>query len=313
MPLFSVIIPLYNKENYIQQTIESVLQQTVTDFELLVVNDASTDNSVSVVSKISDSRIKLVENAKNVGLSATRNHGISKASGKIIALLDADDLWLPNFLETIQYLHKTFPEASIYGTDYAEMYESQEDLVPKKNISAPLQGTSFVLPDFFEASMFQPIFSQSSVAFKKEICTEKTVFNPEITFAEDIDFYIKYGSIYKVAYCYKICSKVRFDVPNQMSRAGISTKVIPDLDSYETLAKRNSSLKKYLDLYRYIFASMYNFENAIPQRNAVLKNIDYSNLTFKQRLLLKSPRFVVLVLKRIKGFLLKRNVRVTSF
>ena len=149
MPLFSVIIPLYNKENYIQQTIESVLQQTVTDFELLVVNDASTDNSVSVVSKISDSRIKLVENAKNVGLSATRNHGISKASGKIIALLDADDLWLPNFLETIQYLHKTFPEASIYGTDYAEMYESQEDLVPKKNISAPLQGTSFVLPDFF--------------------------------------------------------------------------------------------------------------------------------------------------------------------
>ena len=171
----------------------------------------------------------------------------------------------------------------------------------------------FVLPDFFEASMFQPIFSQSSVAFKKEICTEKTVFNPEITFAEDIDFYIKYGSIYKVAYCYKICSKVRFDVPNQMSRAGISTKVIPDLDSYETLAKRNSSLKKYLDLYRYIFASMYNFENAIPQRNAVLKNIDYSNLTFKQRLLLKSPRFVVLVLKRIKGFLLKRNVRVTSF
>ena len=234
MPLFSVIIPLYNKENYIQQTIESVLQQTVTDFELLVVNDASTDNSVSVVSKISDSRIKLVENAKNVGLSATRNHGISKASGKIIALLDADDLWLPNFLETIQYLHKTFPEASIYGTDYAEMYESQEDLVPKKNISAPLQGTSFVLPDFFEASMFQPIFSQSSVAFKKEICTEKTVFNPEITFAEDIDFYIKYGSIYKVAYCYKICSKVRFDVPNQMSRAGISTKVIPDLDSYRS-------------------------------------------------------------------------------
>ncbi|QHI36347.1 UDP-Glc:alpha-D-GlcNAc-diphosphoundecaprenol beta-1,3-glucosyltransferase WfgD [Kordia antarctica] len=313
MPLFSVIIPLYNKENYIQQTIESVLQQTVADFELLVVNDASTDKSVSVVSQILDPRIKLIENSKNLGLSATRNHGITNASGEIIALLDADDLWLPTFLEAIKNLHETFPEASVYGTDYAEMYESQEDLSPKKNIPISRKGTSFLMPDFFEASMFQPIFSQSSVAFKKEICKEKTVFNPEITFAEDIDFYINYGSKYKIAYQYEMLSKVRFDVPNQMSRAGIASKVLPDLDSYETLAKENPSLKKYLDLYRYIFASMYTFENAIPQRNAMLKQLDYNNLTFKQRLLLKSPRFVILLLKKVKGFLLKRNVRVTSF
>ncbi|MFK7748734.1 MAG: glycosyltransferase family 2 protein [Kordia sp.] len=313
MPLFSVIIPLYNKEKYIQQTVESVLQQTFVDFELLIVNDASTDKSVSVVSQISDDRIQLIENPKNLGLSATRNHGISKAKGEIIALLDADDVWLPTFLETIQKLHISFPEATIYGTDYVETYTSQEDLIPQKNIDPTLKGTSFLLPDFFEASMFQPIFCQSSLAFKREICTESEVFNSNITFAEDIDFYIKYGSKYRVAYHYEALANVRFDVPNQMSKNSIATKVLPDLDSYDEVAKKNNSLKKYLDLYRYIFASLYSLENAIPQRNAMLQNLDYANLTFKQRLLLKSPRFVLVFLKKMKGFLLKRNIRVTSF
>lgn len=313
MPLFSVIIPLYNKEKYIQQAVESVLQQTFADFELLIVNDASTDKSISVVSQISDHRIQLIENPKNLGLSATRNHGISKAKGDIIALLDADDVWLPNFLETIQNLHNSFPEAAMYGTDYVETYTSHEDLIPRKNIENSLQGTSFLLADFFEASMFQPIFCQSSLAFKRTICTEVEVFNSKITFAEDIDFYIKYGSKYRVAYHYEALAEVRFDVPDQMSKNSIATKVLPDLDRYEEEAKFNNSLKKYLDLYRYIFASLYSLENAIPQRNAMLQNLEYTNLTFKQRLLLKSPRFVLVFLKKLKRFLLKRNIRVTSF
>ncbi|MCH2195928.1 glycosyltransferase family 2 protein [Kordia sp.] len=313
MPLFSVIIPLYNKEEYILQTVESVLQQTFTDFELLIVNDASTDKSVAVVSQLSDDRIQLIENPKNLGLSATRNHGISKANGDVIALLDADDIWLPTFLETIQNLYLTCPKAAIFGTDYVETYTSHEDLTPQKNIASSLKGTSFLMADFFEASMFQPIFCQSSLAFKKEICTETEVFNSTISFAEDIDFYIKYGSQYRVAYHYEALAKVRFEVPDQMSKTSIATKILPDLDSYEGLAKENKSLKKYLDLYRYIFASLYSLENAIPKRNAMLQHIDYQNLTLKQRLLLKSPRFVLVLLKKLKGFLLRLNIRVTSF
>jgi len=313
MPLFSVIIPLYNKEEYILQTVESVLQQTFTDFELLIVNDASTDKSVAVVSQLSDDRIQLIENPKNLGLSATRNHGISKANGDVIALLDADDIWLPTFLETIHNLYLTYPKAAIFGTDYVETYTSHEDLTPQKNIASSLKGTSFLMADFFEASMFQPIFCQSSLAFKKEICTETEVFNSTISFAEDIDFYIKYGSQYRVAYHYEALAKVRFEVPDQMSKTSIATKILPDLDSYEGLAKENKSLKKYLDLYRYIFASLYSLENAIPKRNAMLQHIDYQNLTLKQRLLLKSPRFVLVLLKKLKGFLLRLNIRVTSF
>ena len=139
------------------------------------------------------------------------------------------------------------------------------------------------------------------------------VFNPAITFAEDIDFYIKFGSKYRIAYHFEALAKVRFEVPNQMTRTTIANKTLPDLNQYEELALSNLSLKKYLDLYRYIFAILYRLENAIPQQQKMLEKIDYNNLTAKQRFLLKSPRFVLLFLKRIKGFLLKRNIRVTSF
>jgi glycosyltransferase involved in cell wall biosynthesis len=313
MPLFSVIIPLYNKAMYIQETLESVLQQSYTDYEIIVVNDASTDNSVAIVQGFSDSRIVLLENEKNVGLSATRNAGISKANGKIIALLDADDVWLPNFLETIKHLHDTFPEASIYGTDYAEMYATDKIVASKKNIPNSLKGTSFVVADFFEASLHQPIFNPSCLAFQQSICEDGAFFDPKITFSEDIDFYIKFAPKYKVAYHYEALVYMRSEVPNQMTRSAISQKTLPDLDAYESLALKHNSLKKFLDLYRYMYASLYVLENAIPQRNAMLRLINYKNLTFKQRLLLKSPRFVLVLLKKIKRLLLKWNIRVTSF
>ncbi len=313
MPLFSVIIPLYNKAMYIQETIESVLQQRFTDYEIIVINDASTDHGVQIVNTISDSRILLIENEKNLGLSATRNVGIAHAKGEIIALLDADDIWLPNFLETIKSLHDSFPEAAIYGTDYTEIYTTHKAIESKKNIPIALKNTSFVVTDFFKANMYQPIFNPSCVAFKKTICEDTQVFNPKITFSEDIDFYIKYGSQYKVAYHYEALVEMRFDVPNQMSRSNISKKTLPDLDNYETLAKGNSSLKKFLDLYRYIYASLYQLENAIPEKKKILKHIVYQNLTWKQRLLLKSPRFVLLLIKKVKGLLLKYNIRMTSF
>jgi glycosyltransferase involved in cell wall biosynthesis len=313
MPLFSIIIPLYNKAMYIQETIESVLQQRYTDYEIIVVNDASTDESVAIVQSISDSRITLIENKENLGLSATRNVGISKANGKIIALLDADDLWLPNFLETIKQLHDTFPEAAIYGTDYAELYAKNKIVASKKNISDTLKHTSFVVPDFFEASLHQPIFNPSCLAFQKSICENGQFFDPKITFSEDIDFYIKYGTKYKVAYHYEALVHMRSEVPNQMTRSSISRKTLPDLDSYESLATEHNSLKKFLDLYRYMYASLYILENAIPQKNIMLRLLNYKNLTFKQRLLLKSPRFVLVFLKKIKRLLLKWNIRVTSF
>src|SRR5262245_2597869 len=107
MPFFSVIIPLYNKENYIRNTLKCVLEQSFTDFEIIIVNDGSTDNGLKVVKEFTDSRI-VIEEQTNKGVSAARNLGIEKAAGTMIALLDADDYWFPNHLEVLHALHTDF-------------------------------------------------------------------------------------------------------------------------------------------------------------------------------------------------------------
>ena len=100
MPFFSVIIPLYNKAAYIRRSLNSVLAQSFNDFELIVVDDGSTDESGSIVASYTDPRIRLIRQ-ENAGVSAARNRGVAEAKAAWLALLDADDEYFPNFLEKI--------------------------------------------------------------------------------------------------------------------------------------------------------------------------------------------------------------------
>ena len=109
---FSVVIPLYNKANYIQSCLESVLKQTHKEFEVILVNDGSTDGSEAVVERFQDSRIRLVHQ-ENKGASAARNKGVSLAKHEWIALIDADDYWYPNHLEELQNTIEQFPKADV--------------------------------------------------------------------------------------------------------------------------------------------------------------------------------------------------------
>ena len=97
--MISVVIPLYNKEKQVAHTLQSVLRQTFQDFEIVIVDDGSTDHSVEEVEKVRDTRIRLVHQ-QNAGVSAARNRGISEAKYDLIAFLDADDEWKPEYLET---------------------------------------------------------------------------------------------------------------------------------------------------------------------------------------------------------------------
>nr|BAP91646.1 glycosyl transferase family 2 [Phormidium sp. KS] len=99
MPIISVVIPVYNSEKTLKETIESVLNQTFQDFELIIINDGSTDKSLEIISRIKDERLK-VFSYPNAGLSASRNRGIDLAKGEYISFIDADDLWTPDKLES---------------------------------------------------------------------------------------------------------------------------------------------------------------------------------------------------------------------
>jgi GT2 family glycosyltransferase len=112
MPIVSVIIPVYNGEKTIQETITSVLSQTFSDFELIIINDGSQDKTLEIISGIQDSRIK-VFSYQNAGLSATRNRGISHSRGQFIAFLDADDLWTADKIESQLKALQGNPQASL--------------------------------------------------------------------------------------------------------------------------------------------------------------------------------------------------------
>lgn len=310
-PFFSVIIPLYNKELYIKDTLHSVLNQTFNNFEVIIINDGSTDKGFEIVKSFNDSRLKFFEQ-KNQGLSASRNKGISLSTGKVIALLDADDIWHYNFLETISNLYNNFPEASVYGTDYLEKYSDTNILETKKNINRNQKKKSLLIEDFFLTNKYQSIVCQSSIAFHKEKLANLR-FNESIDFAEDVDFYIQIFMNHKLAYYYSACVTVLTNVPNQITKLGIKNKIIPHFDNYERKNPNNNSLKLYLDSKRYMYAVEYRLVGDKKNFEQIINKLDLKNLTLKQKILLKSPLIVLKLLKAVKKLLLKFNIRITSY
>lgn len=182
--MISVIIPLYNKEHFVRDTIESVLSQTYSDFELIIVNDGSTDNSIGIVSKINDARINIVHQ-ENSGVSSARNHGLRIAKGEFIALLDADDTWRSDFLEKMIELAQQYPQESVFGV-------AQEN----RPITTLPQGVT-VVKDF--CSYFY-CFCTGSLFIKKEVFDRVGFFRQNAQIGEDFDMWLRIACHYNYVY-----------------------------------------------------------------------------------------------------------------
>ena len=164
--MISVVIPLYNKEKQIAYTLQSVFEQTFQDFEIVAVDDGSTDNSVEEVEKFDDSRIRLIHQT-NAGVSAARNRGIEEARGELIAFLDADDEWMPEYLATQYGLYQKYPECSVYACNY-EFRDSEGKVTPTIIRKLPFEGEDGVLSNYFEvASCSHPPICSISIMVKK--------------------------------------------------------------------------------------------------------------------------------------------------
>jgi glycosyltransferase involved in cell wall biosynthesis len=134
--LVSIIMPNYNSARFIKETIESVLAQTYNNWELIIVDDCSTDNSLEIIREYTDNRIKLLQNQKNCGAATARNNAIEMAEGRWIAFLDSDDLWTPEKLsKQIAYMIEN--EIAFTYTDY-DVVDEQNNIIttfiPKLNI-----------------------------------------------------------------------------------------------------------------------------------------------------------------------------------
>lgn len=178
--MFSIIIPLYNKAQYVQRAIDSVMGQRVVDFEVIVVNDGSTDGGEQRVLAYGD-QVRLI-NQPNQGVSEARNCGIKEAKHPWIAFLDADDFWLPNFLESMRQGIAQFPQAGILGCSYSQSMEHLGKVDP--------QGW-FQMDDYFKRAIVNTLFFTSATVIRKSFFLENPGFDRDLSRGEDLDVWFR--------------------------------------------------------------------------------------------------------------------------
>jgi glycosyltransferase involved in cell wall biosynthesis len=310
MPFFTVIIPIYNKEKYIENAIKSILNQTFTDFELLIINDCSTDKSMEIASEFISKKVQLIHHEKNCGLAATRNTGIKKATSNYVTFLDADDLWKPHFLEKIFHLIQNFPEARIFGTNYEEIWEKIIKNPYNGSENLPKNFTGYI--NFFKINLKQGIYNHGSVCVHKEVYEKVGFYNENIQLSQDLDFNIRANYHYKLAYDNSVQMSYFMQTDNQLTRSSIVNKTIPDYNKYEDWTKSNSDLKKYLDFERYVLGKRLKKNNDLRWEKMIAP-IDSGNLNWKQNLLLKVPSYLLNLIDKVKLFLLKLGIKPSTY
>lgn len=210
--LISVVIPLFNKSNSIERAICSVLAQTHHHFELIIVDDGSTDDSYAKLNAYPDPRIKLFRQP-NQGVSAARNKGVELASADYVAFLDADDCYHPHFLSNITNLIKRYDEAVLYCCRFQFVDEAGRTFTPSGNLAANFNG---ILPCFFRA--FQDnrsLIHPSAMAVNKAAFLAAGGFPLGKAVGEDLQLMLTLALIGKVAADYQLAATVFRNAENR--------------------------------------------------------------------------------------------------
>ena len=198
---FSVVIPLYNKEHYIVNTIQSVLNQTFQDYELIVVDDGSKDNSYEVAKTVHSERINLIHQ-ENQGVAVARNTGVENANGEYIAFLDADDCWYPNYLQVLSDLIDQFPESDIFVTSYRIVMGNE-----RYHFSAHLSDEPTLLQSYWVTfkNAYDTVWT-SATAIRKTAIEKAGMFTPGEKIGQDLDLWARVARNNPlVAYSPEVC------------------------------------------------------------------------------------------------------------
>jgi len=190
-PLVSVVMPVYNAEKFVVAAIESILSQSYTNFELIIVNNASTDNSVEYIKRIVDRRITLIENEENCGIVFSRNRGLKLARGKYIAIIDSDDIALPNRVEKQVEFLEAHPNCGMCGSYYQIIDQNGNKKLSFKVPTAPKDNKTFLL--------FNVPFCQSSVMMPAKIA-KRFMYRLGFDIIED------YEIAHRISKAYDICN-----------------------------------------------------------------------------------------------------------
>ena len=308
MTYFSIVIAVFNKEKYIADTLKSVLEQTYQNFEIVILNDGSTDNSEAEILKFKDPRIRYFSK-ENSGASVARNFTIQQAKFEYIALMDADDYWYPFHLEELNRLINMFPEESVFATA-TEITRNGKTF--KNNYSIQTNGIDPVLVNYFEASQLDSVLLSISTVIKKEVFENVGWYNPKIKSGEDTDLYVRIGLKYKVVFSPKITATYIIR-KNSLGQSIKDFEYIATFEDYEVFEKDNPSLKKFLDLNRYSLCILAKIEGNGNAFNKNFQKINQENLSKKQQFLLKQNKTTLKYLLKTKDNLEKLGLRLGTF
>ena len=215
MVSISVVIPLYNKAEHIELCLRSVLAQTLQPDEIIVVDDGSIDKGAEIVNSFKEPHLRLICQ-ENLGVSAARNRGITESKGELIAFLDADDAWLPGFLEEIIILRNLYPQAGIFATAYEIVTE--EGLLKKYQFNCLPAGEQRGLITFLKVCFRFPIIS-SAVVVPRIVFNKLGGFKEEEKYCEDLDMWLRISFHYLIAWSAKYLSRWHRNVVNRSLRS----------------------------------------------------------------------------------------------
>lgn len=211
--MISIVIPLFNKEMHIKDTINCVLSQTFQHFELIIVNDGSIDNSASIVSNFDDKRIILV-NQENQGVSAARNRGVKESNYEYIAFLDADDYWTSNHLEVLVSLIVGYKQdADVFVTNFARKYSDDRIIENRLRSDLPIG----VIKNYFKEASKKAVIHSSCVCISKGAYNKVGGFDTRMTIGEDLDLWTRLARNYNIAYSPEVTEYYVQDSENNCS------------------------------------------------------------------------------------------------
>lgn len=315
---FSVIIPLYNKAPYADKAIQSVLAQTFADYELVIVDDGSKDNSAKIAERAIEGHgnCRLMKQ-ENAGVSMARNNGVAASKGDYLCFLDADDWWEPTFLEEMSKLIVEFPEAGIYGTNYTIVNETRHKTrVAKVGIEDGFEKGYINYCQVYARTMYMPLWT-GAVCIPRMVFEEMQGFPIGISLGEDFLLWIRIALKYKVVFLNKALSYYNQDV--EVANRGVGhlhdpkTHMLWNLGFLEEEEKCNVDVKQLLDNLRtfslmpYLISKAY-YVDAVKE----LKKVDWDKQNPKTKKNFERPVFCMRIeyLIRQKGLKIKQILKL---
>lgn len=243
---FSIIVPLYNKEEYIKSTIDSVLAQSYTNYEIIIVDDGSSDKSPQIVRSIKDSHI-IFYSKNNGGVSSARNFGINKSKGNYICFLDSDDLWTENYLETLNNIISKNKDVDMICSAFNMFKEDPQNcILPQRLMPSSVKKELKI--DFFYYCIKEKrcIAFTSATCIKKQIITEQNLcFDEQFSMGEDIDYWTRAASFSKnIYYNNQVMVLYRLEAHNSLWIQGKSIKKSYPYWNWYCLPYMQSSMHK---------------------------------------------------------------------